>query len=530
MQLQTHGERYPMAEQTINTGKLKENTVKNETLSTKSEKTLLGFGYQNTELVFGIASAVGADSSHFIEQLKERLTHHRYDVEVISVSRDVINSYFENDIADINSEVERINHFMDLGNEIRKMAKDNSILALGVSSEIYKRREKVEQGQPKANERKAFIVNSLKHPAEVNRLREVYMDGFYLIGISEDETRRIKKLTRDGKSDETQAKELIKRDQDEIDGHGQHTRDTFQLSDFFINIDSNIDKIRSDTYRIIELIFGNPHLTPTFDEFAMFSAFTSALRSGDLSRQVGAVVAKDNEIIASGANDCPKAKGGLYWPVINNDHEIIDLPKGRDHTRGYDSNKQELQKIIENILDNFSDSVEKESVRIALEKSKLKDITEYGRIVHAEMEALMFCARNNISARYATLYCTTFPCHNCAKHIIASGITKVIYIEPYPKSKAFDFYEDSITENPSESEKVIFQPFVGVGPRRFFDLFSMNLSSGHPIKRKEKDGTKAQYNPEQSKARIQMLPYSYLEREEVASHSFKTFINTLPEA
>ncbi|MDN3612645.1 hypothetical protein QWZ16_23945 [Vibrio ostreicida] len=26
-----------------------------------------------------------------------------------------------------------------------------------------------------------------------------------------------------------------------------------------------------------------------------------------------------------------------------------------------------------------------------------------------------------------------FPCHNCAKHIVASGIKRVVYVEPYPK-------------------------------------------------------------------------------------------------
>ena len=44
-----------------------------------------------------------------------------------------------------------------------------------------------------------------------------------------------------------------------------------------------------------------PYVTPLFDEFAMFMAFAAALRSADLSRQVGAVVGKSNEIISTGA-------------------------------------------------------------------------------------------------------------------------------------------------------------------------------------------------------------------------------------
>ena len=46
----------------------------------------------------------------------------------------------------------------------------------------------------------------------------------------------------------------------------------------------------------------------------MFHAKSTALRSADLSRQVGAVIAtKESDIIAVGCNDAPKALGGLYW-------------------------------------------------------------------------------------------------------------------------------------------------------------------------------------------------------------------------
>ena len=60
---------------------------------------------------------------------------------------------------------------------------------------------------------------------------------------------------------------------------------------------------------MVDLWFGNPFITPTFDEHAMFLAFSAALRSADLSRQVGAVITKDSQILSAGANDCPKAGG-----------------------------------------------------------------------------------------------------------------------------------------------------------------------------------------------------------------------------
>ena len=62
--------------------------------------------------------------------------------------------------------------------------------------------------------------------------------------------------------------------------------------------------------RFLELLFSHPYKNPTFDEFAMFMAFSSSVGSGDLARQVGAVITRDNQIIATGANDCPKFEIG----------------------------------------------------------------------------------------------------------------------------------------------------------------------------------------------------------------------------
>ena len=43
----------------------------------------------------------------------------------------------------------------------------------------------------------------------------------------------------------------------------------------------------------------------------------TSLTSADLSRQIGSVIVKEKEIIAEGVNDCPKAFGGLYWPIVD---------------------------------------------------------------------------------------------------------------------------------------------------------------------------------------------------------------------
>jgi deoxycytidylate deaminase len=73
--------------------------------------------------------------------------------------------------------------------------------------------------------------------------------------------------------------------------------------------------------------------------------------------------------------------------------------------------------------------------------------------------------------RGADLYTTTFPCHNCCRHIIDAGIRKVIYIEPYAKSKAPRLHKDEISIDRIEEGKLPFLPFLGVGPRLFAVMY-----------------------------------------------------------
>lgn len=52
-------------------------------------------------------------------------------------------------------------------------------------------------------------------------------------------------------------------------------------------------------------------------------------------------------------------------------------------------------------------------------------------VVHAEMNALCFCAKTEIESCGATIYLTLSPCANCALAMIQSGIKRVVYLEQY---------------------------------------------------------------------------------------------------
>jgi len=491
---------------------------------------MLERSFSGSELVLGLIGAVGTELGQVRDILEGRLKVIGYEVLHVRITQDVIPQVTQPVPWATGDEHARLVSLMNAGDQARRYAADNSILALGAAAAINSARALDENGEPQHQPRRVYIVSSLKHPEEVERLRGIYPEGFYLIGVHSDEERRRNYLKENKRIvGEDQIDDLISRDVDGQLEYGQRVADTFHLSDFFVRIDHDQGRLERSVWRILALLFGHPYVTPTFDEHAMFMAFAASLHSADLSRQVGAVVAGDGQVLATGANDVPKAGGGQYWAKADKLPEDTAFPRdGRDFALGHDSNRIEQQKIIHEILEHGEDrGLDKHVLLAALEASRIRDLTEFGRIVHAEMDALLSCSRAGISTQDATLYATTFPCHNCAKHILAAGITRVVFIEPYPKSKAAEFHVDSLHigfGEPSQSEpdgRVRFEPFVGVGPRRFFDLFSVRLGSGYTVKRKKRDdGSKLDWKPENGRLRLQMLPASYLDLEYVASDMF----------
>lgn len=322
-------------------------------------------------------------------------------------------------------------------------------------------------------------------------MREVYGDGFHLVGLYCPRNERERHLKLQYGMSQEDIETLIGRDEEEPSTLGQHVRDTFHLSDVFFRINADGGGIDEAVERWINLLFGLAIHSPTPEEFGMFLAYGAAHRSAQLSRQVGASILTDRgDVIAVGTNEVPRAGGGQYWEGDRRDD--------RDHKRGVDSNDEIKREILLEALaatvegwDNLNVSQRTslfEQTRTRLKGSRLSSLTEFVRAVHAEMDAILSASRNGVPVRRATLYCTTFPCHNCAKHIVAAGIKRVVYVEPYPKSLSSRLHDDSISLDRREANKVTFAPFVGVAPRRYADLFSMKTSTGIVLQRKDDDG------------------------------------------
>jgi len=148
----------------------------------------------------------------------------------------------------------------------------------------------------------------------------------------------------------------------------------------------------------------DPTQTPTtkrtnylsWDDYFMAMAFLTARRSKDPNTQVGAcIVDSDKRIIGVGYNGFPR--------YCSDDH----LPWARD--------------------------------------SSLPDLhKKYFYVVHAECNAILNKCSHSVKG--ATLYVALFPCHDCAKIIIQSGIAEVVYLS--------DQYHDT---DSTRASRIMFQ-------------------------------------------------------------------------
>jgi len=133
-------------------------------------------------------------------------------------------------------------------------------------------------------------------------------------------------------------------------------------------------------------------------------------------------------------------------------------------------------RLVDEIVMGLTQSLKKNKAAEAkqvVEKTRIGSLVEYSRAIHAEMEAILSVARNvKGPLRGTSLYVTTFPCHNCARHVVASGIHEVYFIEPYPKSLAIDLHSDSISLDDRDRDKAaVFLQFEGVSPKNILKLF-----------------------------------------------------------
>jgi dCMP deaminase len=143
---------------------------------------------------------------------------------------------------------------------------------------------------------------------------------------------------------------------------------------------------------------------PDWDTYFMEIAMLVSRRSTCLRRQVGAVVAKDRNILSTGYNGAPA--GITHCEVTGCLREKLNVPSGERH--------------------------------------------ELCRGLHAEQNAIIQAAYHGTSIKDSTLYCTNLPCSICSKMIINAGIKKIVYKDGYMDKLA----EEMIVESGIEIERL----------------------------------------------------------------------------
>lgn len=504
------------------------------------------------EYVFAVVGPAGSGTSWVADALQRLLGSAGIQAEILKASKSIETwASAQGYTVDNSTKLIRAKSLQDLGDKCRSEANDNAAVAIHLMRDMQELRKGHTESRRVAGasvaERRAYIIDSLKQPAETALLRQVYQDAFCQIGVvcSEDVRKQRLRSSKCRDSTEAQIEEFMLRDEDDVDKpHGQKVTDTFHLSDFFVDntpprmieegngsIENPAWNVADQLGRLIDILTHAKLVRPLPNETGMFHAYGAGMRSACLSRQVGAaLVDASGNVVATGTNEVPRAGGGVYGGGFR-----MDVLNGHEYDHrcsvagGYCRNTREQQTIIQHIIDAFPELKEKydgTALKSKLRKTEVGRLLEFSRAVHAEMDALLSAGRQGTSTVGTRMFVTTFPCHYCARHIVAAGVDEVQFIEPYQKSKALSLHGDAIVSTgekwrpPSEVMSaasiggeghpppfVLFRPFTGVAPRLYKRAFLKD--------RKLKDSTgKMEFGDSDTSIRPELLRFSYIDVED----------------
>ncbi|MFA5238350.1 MAG: dCMP deaminase family protein [Phycisphaerae bacterium] len=145
-------------------------------------------------------------------------------------------------------------------------------------------------------------------------------------------------------------------------------------------------------------------------------------RSKCLSRKIGAVLVKDDMIIATGFNGPPQG--------------IPHCDSENAYFRVYENDNYEYYSFESNLLLSETQGGGREKERLYGDCPR--KLAGYGSgkglevcpAVHAERNAILTAAANGVSTKGTTLYCfCPYPCADCCKEIINAGIKKIVCLE-----------------------------------------------------------------------------------------------------
>lgn len=474
-------------------------------LSTSVDATGEAVSSLTPELVIALCGPIGSPLHEAARQIKNTLAEFKYQTESVRLSDLIrLNAGKVGQVVDSASKFHEIQSLIRIGDALREKYGSDVLAKLAIAkigadrARRFGAFEDVADESAKPIERKirvqriCHVIDSIKNSSELDLLRLIYGDALFAVGVFSPLELRFTNLAKPGKLQKVEIERLIDTDSGEEFDHGQSVRRTFPLCDFFLRVDhavagpsepKAVAQLNERIRRFFDLVFRTVVVTPTAEETAMYAATSAARNSACLSRQVGAAVTSPSgELLAVGWNDVPQSGGGLYGttPLKRWATELVGSGDQRcfAQTGGRCRNDEEkdaiARKVVESLVSGgvLQPEAQGKALNTILADTRVKDLIEFSRAVHAEMHAILGASRiAGDRVIGGKIFVTTYPCHSCARHLVAAGISEVVYIEPYRKSLATRLHEDALTESTEPHGKVLVRQYDGIAPRRFIEMF-----------------------------------------------------------
>ncbi len=231
------------------------------------------------------------------------------------------------------------------------------------------------------------VVDGLYSWTEYKVLKEKYKENFFVIAVYSPPELRYERLEK--RKTEVDDKDIrnrpIEKDQvkwrDYSEIQNIEKGGPIAMADYLIDNTKGLDYLKNQIEELLKKIHQKGTSSGrkdyiSWDDYFMGVAVLSSMRSKDPSTQVGAcIVDPDKKIVGTGYNGAPRG-------------------------------------------------IEDDSFPWAREGDFLE--TKYAYVCHAELNAILNSTKENLKG--CTLYVALFPCNECAKAIIQSGIKKVVYL------------------------------------------------------------------------------------------------------
>lgn len=289
-----------------------------------------------------------------------------------------------------------------------------------------------------------FVIDSFKNPIEIKFFQERY-SAFYLIGITCDEQDRKTRLVEANiHYDQIESIDSVEYKRKNIfENHNsfisQDITGCIELADIYICNDGTSARhdLKPLSFLLIKYISLIKHpglVTPSNDERLMQIAFDAKLNSGCLSRQVGAAISDSSgKLLSIGWNDAP----GDQASCILRSAEGLLTEQDETMFSHYEKNtplfKEELKQYYNDRRGACDEGL---TVSYCFKNIKNKIDGEknqvHTRSIHAEESAFLSLVGVSGSISGAQLFTTASPCVLCAKKAYHLGVSRVIYIDPYP--------------------------------------------------------------------------------------------------